>query len=104
MRLAVFAALLLLASGSGAAKTIAVDRSGVAAGPVAVAEKDGTLRVSWEDGARHRWVAVFSLDSTKPVISGVTVDGRTVLEEARPVYRCSTGKRTGGWEIGRAHV
>ncbi len=97
--MALFAAFLALASGSLAAKTITVDQSGVRPGPVEVKEDGGALRVNWEDGARHRWEAMFSLDSTKPLIAGLSVDGRVVLEGARPLYRCSTGKRTGGWDV-----
>ena len=98
MRLVLCPLVLLIAGANLSAKTINVDISGVKPGPVSVAKDDNALRVAWEDGASHHWQASFSLDSAKPVIAGVSVDGRAVLDGARPVYRCSTGKRTGGWD------
>jgi hypothetical protein len=92
------ALVLLTTSTSLSAKTIPADISGVRFGPVTVSKDDGTLQVAWVDGAEHRWKMIFALDTAKPVIAGVTADGRPVLETARPVYRCSTGKRTGGWD------
>jgi hypothetical protein len=41
---------------------------------------------------------VFSLDSTKPLITAISVDGHSIVEQARPYFRCTTGKRTGGWD------
>ena len=98
MRLVLYPLVLLIASVNLQAKTISVDTSGVKTGPVSVTTQDSALQVSWEDGAHHHWQANFSLDTAKPVIAGVSVDARAVLEGARPVYRCSTGKRTGGWD------
>ena len=98
MKLILCPLFLLIASANLQAKTISVDMSGVKPGPVSVAKSDDTLQIAWEDGAKHHWQAIFSLDSAKPVIAGVSVDGRSMLAGARPVYRCSTGKRTGGWD------
>lgn len=97
MKTALCVMLLLCVEGLEA-KTITVDKSGVKPGPVSIREANGALLVDWEDEAGHRWEAVFALDSTKAVIASVSVDGRGVVEGVRPVYRCSTGKRTGGWD------
>ena len=77
---------------------IAADLSGVRGGPIAVTANDGALSVQWSDGQAHTWVARFSLDTTKALIDAVTVNGKGVIAEANPVYRCSTGKRRGGWD------
>jgi hypothetical protein len=98
MRLVLCPLVLLIAAADLHAITMTADLSGVRPGPVSVARVDSVLQVAWMDDSHHRWQAGFALDSTKPVIAGFTVDGRTVIEGARPVYRCSTGKRTGGWD------
>jgi hypothetical protein len=81
---------------SGAA--ITADLSGVKSGPIAVSSLNGSLDVRWTDGAGKQWEADFSLDSLKPLITAITVDGGKIIEGARPVYRCSAGKRRGGWD------
>jgi hypothetical protein len=98
MRLALYSFALLIASANLPAKTIPADISGVKSGPVIVTNDNGALQITWEDGNRRHWQATFALNTVKPVIAGVQVDGHAVLEGARPVYRCSTGKRTGGWD------
>jgi hypothetical protein len=40
----------------------------------------------------------FSLDPTKPLITAINVDGNTIVEQARPYYRITTGKRKSGWD------
>src|SRR5438270_345121 len=81
----------------GYAAPIKPDISGVKPGPISVVA-DQTLRVSWRDSASQRWQAVFSLDSTKPVITSISVDRQLIVEQARPYVRCTTGKRSGGWD------
>src|ERR1700681_3529584 len=66
--------------------------------PISVAASAQSLRISWDDSANHRWQTIFSLDSTKPLITAIAVDGRNIVELAKPYYRCSTGKRRGGWD------
>src|SRR6202000_150509 len=44
------------------------------------------------------WKLVFALDSSKPLITSIAVDDKNVVTLAQPVYRCSTGKRSGGWD------
>jgi hypothetical protein len=74
------------------------DISGVKSGPITVTSSNGSLKVNWTDVANHKWQTVFSLESTKPLITAISVDGHNIVELARPYYRCTTGKRTGGWD------
>ncbi|MES2391116.1 MAG: hypothetical protein V4555_05720 [Acidobacteriota bacterium] len=49
---------------------------------------------------RHRSSSVASSLLAKfadPLITAITSDGHTIVESARPYFRCTTGKRTGGW-------
>lgn len=80
------------------AARITPDISGVKPGPVTVASSNASLTIAWSDASNHRWHTVFSLDSTKPLITAISVDGHNIVELARPYYRCTTGKRTGGWD------
>ncbi len=80
------------------AATIAVDTSGVRPGPIAVVASPQSLDVSWRDSSEHQWRASFSLDAAKPLITAIAVDGKDIVTLARPVYRCTTGKRSGGWD------
>jgi hypothetical protein len=74
------------------------DLSGVKTGPVGITSSGPSLQVRWKDGRARQWEAAFSLDSSKPLIAAIAVDGRKIVERANPVYRCSTGKRRGGWD------
>jgi hypothetical protein len=80
------------------AVTIAADTSGVRPGPITVLASPQSLDVSWRDSGEHQWRAVFSLDAAKPLITAIAVDGKDIVTLARPVYRCTTGKRSGGWD------
>jgi hypothetical protein len=80
------------------AVTITADTSGVRPGPIAVVASPQSLDVSWRDGSEHQWRAAFSLDAAKPLITAIAVDGKDIVTLARPVYRCTTGKRSGGWD------
>jgi hypothetical protein len=93
-------ACLLLACSSGYlfGAPITVDTSAVKPGQIAVSATETSLSVSWTDATSHRWQASFSLDSSKPLISDITVDDKVVVEQATPVYRCATGRRKGGWD------
>ena len=72
--------------------------SAVKGGPISVAASAQSLRISWDDSANQHWQTIFSLDPTKPLITAIAVDGRNIVELAKPYYRCSTGKRRGGWD------
>jgi hypothetical protein len=98
MRRFVIALVLACSAGYLQAAPITSDVSAVKPGPIAVVASDQSLTVSWNDEANHQWQAVFSLESTKPLITAISVDGHNIVELAKPYYRCTTGKRTGGWD------
>ena len=77
---------------------ITPDVSAIRNGPISVAASAESLKITWDDNANHHWQTIFSLDSTKPLITAISVDGRNIVELAKPYYRCSTGKRRGGWD------
>jgi hypothetical protein len=77
---------------------ITADLSGVKPGPIAVISSTESVKVSWSDAANHQWETIFSLDSIQPLITSISVDGHTIVDRARPYYRCTTGKRVGGWD------
>ena len=85
-------------SGCIYAAPIASDVVGVKSGPIAVVSSVASLEVNWKDAGNRQWQAAFSLDSTKPLITSISVDGHRIVELARPYYRCTTGKRSGGWD------
>jgi hypothetical protein len=98
MRRFVIALILACSAGYLQAAPITSDVSAVKPGPIAVVASDQSLTVSWNDETNHQWQAVFSLDSAKPLITAISVDGHNIVELAKPYYRCTTGKRTGGWD------
>jgi hypothetical protein len=87
-----------VAARSICAAPISVDLTGVRHGPVGAAVKDQALVIDWQDAAHHQWQARFSLDSARPLITSISADGRNIVESAWPYYRCTTGKRSGGWD------
>ena len=93
-------ALLALACGTycAEAQQITPDVTGVSEGPIAVAVHGDALDLSWSDADSHHWQAEFSLLRTDALIRAISVDGREVVTNANPVYRCATGKRSGGWD------
>ncbi len=80
------------------AQNMTVDISGVRPGPVRVRSVTGLLEVEWPDERGRTWTAQFALDTRKPLIASVGVDGKTILSGGRPFYRAETGKRRGGWD------
>ena len=103
-RLSRFLMLMLLASAIcvtqlRAAQAVSVDLSSYRPGPVRIAEEEerGELVAEWRDEADDAWRAVFSLDPEKPLVRGVSVEGKPVLRNARPFYQAETGKRRRGW-------
>jgi hypothetical protein len=80
------------------AAIVPLDVSGVRPGPVLLESRADAVTVKWQDGKGLRWSAEFSLDSDRPLISAISLEGRPILERARPLYRCETGKRRGGWD------
>jgi hypothetical protein len=93
------ALLLLLVTHLVCAAPISANLSRVAAGPIAVSQSGHLLVVDWKDSAHRNWEARFSLDSTAPLITAISSDGKVIVEAAQPYFRCMTGKRTGGWDV-----
>ncbi|MDQ6665103.1 MAG: hypothetical protein M3Z23_11990 [Acidobacteriota bacterium] len=89
---------LLLVATSCSAATITFDASAVQPGPATVDSSTTAATVHWKDGLSRNWSAEFSLDSTKPLIAAVSVEGKRVIDRAQPFYRCETGKRRGGFD------
>lgn len=78
------------------AAMVPADVSGVRQGPVTVSITSQTLTVRWPDERSRAWIAEFSLDTTKPLITKIgRVDGAAVVRNARPQYWAATGKRRG---------
>jgi len=77
---------------------IACNLSGVRPGPISVSATAEDLTVQWTDKANQHWETVFSLDSTKPLITSISGDGKKIVELAKPYFRITTGKRRGGWD------
>ena len=77
---------------------VALDLSGLRPGPVSVAGTRESVTVQWQDESSRPWTAVFSLDPAQPLITAISVNGKPILERARPLYWCETGKRRGGWD------
>jgi len=98
MRFTLAGLLLVFSSAYVYGAPITVDLSGVKSGPIAVASSTESVTVSWSDAANHQWQTIFSLDSIQPLITSISVDGHTIVDRARPYYRCTTGKRAGGWD------
>src|SRR5437762_14297597 len=86
--------MLLIPMAVGAA-TIPADVSGVRQGVVTVAATAESLTVRWPDEASRTWLAEFSLDSAKPLITRIGLEGRAVVRNASPQYWAVTGKRRG---------
>ena len=94
------ATLFLLGCSSAHAYGAAItpNLSAVKAGPIAVVSSAQSLKITGmtpqiNTGKRSsRW--------TRPnlLITAISVDGRNIVELAKPYYRCSTGKRRGGWD------
>jgi hypothetical protein len=80
------------------AQHIVSNTSGVHQGAIRVAVEEDELTVRWSDKDSRRWITQFSLDAAQPLISMIAVDGKTIVTDATPVYRCTTGKRRGGWD------
>jgi hypothetical protein len=88
-------ALLYLPAAIGA---VPVDLSGVRPGPISVTESANSLTVKWPAENNRTWTAEFSLDPKTPLITAMSVEGKPVIQRARPWYHVETGKRRGGWD------
>src|SRR4051812_12657693 len=92
------ALLTLCLIASAEAAVVPIDNSGIRSGPVRVDSTTDAVTVTWNDESSRLWQAVFSLDSARPLITSVVADGKRIIDRAQPIYRCSTGKRRGGWD------
>lgn len=79
-------------------KQVPADLSQVRPGPVAVKALAQSVVVTWPDESGRTWEAEFSLEIGKPLITAISTGGQRIIERANPVYRCSTGRRRGGWD------
>jgi hypothetical protein len=86
------AALLVPALASGA---VPLDLSGVRPGPVTVALEGDAAVVRWRDEAQRAWEARFNLEPARPLIASIGVEGKTVVQNAVPIYNGQTGKTRG---------
>jgi hypothetical protein len=96
--LALFTLLSALFPARAAAQVAPLDLSAVGPGPVTVERRENAVLIRWPDERARQWTAEFSLDPARPLVTSIGVAGRTVLERARPLYWCTTGKRRGGWD------
>lgn len=94
MRIVFLASTVLACS----AATVPFDQSRVTPGPVRVETNGSVVTIHWADNSNRPWAAEFSLDPEQALIRKIAVDGTTVIGRARPVFRCETGKRRGGWD------
>ncbi len=90
--------IALLCSVDSNAQVVPLDVSGIVPGVIVVEQKAGSFVVRWPDEASRPWSAEFTLDPAKPLITAIRVDDKTLIERARPLYWCETGKRRGGWD------
>jgi hypothetical protein len=79
------------------ATAVPVDVTGLSRGPIAVQSTVDSLIVAWPDETSRTWRAVFSLDPERPLINSIGLEGKSVLQLAKPLYWCTTGVRRGGW-------
>ncbi len=91
-------AWLLLYVSVCTAAVVPIDTTGVRPGPVTVTATGESVTVAWPDETGSQWRAEFSLDPVRPLITGIGVAGKLVVERARPMYWVETGKRRGGWD------
>jgi hypothetical protein len=81
-----------------AATLVPFDIAQSGSGAIRVDSTAESATVHWKDAASSNWTAQFSLDPTKPLIIVIALNGKTIVDRARPVYRTSTGKRRGGFD------
>src|SRR5215207_7118791 len=89
---------LLVLPAIALAAPVTLDLSGVRPGPVAVARVGDTVVVRWQDGDRRPWEASFNLEPARPLIAAIGTGGKTVVQNAVPIYSAQTGKRRGGFD------
>jgi hypothetical protein len=81
-----------------AAAPVSLDLTGVKNGPVAVAREADMAVIRWQDAEKRDWEARFNLEPARPLIASISVAGKTVVQNAVPLYTSQTGKRRGGFD------
>src|ERR1700736_5693674 len=89
---------LISAPAMFAATPVPFDIAQSGSGAIQVDSTAESVTVHWKDAASRPWTTQFSLDPTKPLITAIALNGRTIVDRAQPVYRASTGKRRGGFD------
>lgn len=77
---------------------VPLDLTGVRPGPITVLQESDMAVVRWQDAENRSWEAVFNLETAKPLIGRISVNGKPVIQNANPVYNGQTGKRRGGFD------
>ncbi len=78
--------------------TIPLDTSAVLNGPIRVSQEGDLAIIRWKDETSRDWEARFNLESTKPLIASISTGGKSVIQNAAPIYSCQTGQRRGGFD------
>ena len=78
--------------------SVPLDLSAVRPGPVTVERGADSVIVRWSDESSRTWLAEFSLDPAKPLVTSIGLEGKPIVERSQPLYWCATGKRRGGWD------
>ena len=89
---------LLFLTVTAFAAPVPFDFSRVRPGPVAVSRDGDLALVRWPDSNNRTWEASFNLEPSRPLIAAIKVDGKTVVQNAVPIYSAQTGKRRGGFD------
>src|ERR1051326_2712472 len=79
-------------------EAIPIDLSGLRPGPVTVRAIADGLIVSWADEKGLPWSIEFRADGNPQVLRRISTEGKSVIENAQPVYFADTGLRRGGWD------
>ncbi len=73
-----------------------LDRSALKTGPITVESDPESVTVGWPDEKGRKWSAIFALKPSAPLLTAISVDGKSIVRHAQPYYRLTTGKRRGG--------
>jgi hypothetical protein len=80
------------------AAPVSFDVTRVRTGPITVAQEGDMAVVRWQDSTSRTWEASFNLEPARPLIAAIKVGGKTVVQNAVPIYSAQTGKRRGGFD------
>ncbi|MEX2261695.1 MAG: hypothetical protein WD696_07075 [Bryobacteraceae bacterium] len=80
------------------AAPVPLDLSGVKPGPITVVREGDMAVVRWQDAESRSWEAAFDLEPRRPLIAAIRAGGKTVIQNAVPIYDAETGKRRGGFD------